>query len=435
MKLKKNNFIAKLLKKNQVRAEVYNAVNFGLYPSDFGRSVLSVVETLHHHGFQAYIVGGGVRDQILERHPKDFDVATNARPEEIKKCFNRALIIGKRFRLVHVYFNRREYIEVATFRADHQHAKHESDARTSKGGIISRDNVYGTLEEDAFRRDFTINALYYDPIRGKLLDFCAAVPDLKSKTLRLIGKPHMRFKEDPVRILRALRFANKLGFTIEAKTLRAIPQDAPMLKEISGGRLFDEYAKLMLYGQAHKNFHTLHEFKLLDYLFPLTVECLHESWFMSMIKLALENTDERFYADKTIHPGFLIAVFLYAPLLKNFKILTQSISRRQAFVQAMDETLKVQVKHTTMPNYFAQMIRDVWALQHPLELRRKQKVLEILKHPRFRAAYDFLLLRVEVGQANKALAKFWTDVQTLEEVALQKQFGVVEKNKKPIDQI
>ena len=431
MKLKKNNFIAKLLKKSVIRAKEYEAKTYGLYPSDFDRSVLSVIETLKQHGFQAYIVGGGVRDQILKLNSKDFDVATDAHPEEIKKCFSRALIIGKRFRLVHVYFNRRDYIEVATFRADHQHAQHKSDAQTKKGGIIARDNVYGTLEEDAFRRDFTVNALYYDPIRGKVFDYCDGIPDLKAKVLRLIGKPHLRFKEDPVRILRALRFANKMGFTIEEKTLRAIPEDLPMLAEISGGRLFDEYTKLMLYGQAYKNFCTLRDFKALVYLFPFTLECLEESWFIQMINLALENTDERFYQNKTIHPAFLIAVFLHAPFLRNFQTLTKSMSRKQAFQDAMDMTLKAQSKHTSMPNFFSQMVRDVWSLQHALELRRKNKVIEILRHPRFRAAYDFMLLRADVGKVNQSIAKFWTEVQTLEEATLLAQFSPPEKIKKP----
>lgn len=433
MKLKKNNFIAKLLKQSIVRAKEYNARDYGLYPSDFGKGVLSVIETLKQHGFQAYIVGGGVRDQILNLHPKDFDVATNAHPEEIKKCFQRAIIIGKRFRLVHVYVNRREYIEVATFRAGHQHAQDENDARTKKGGIIARDNVYGTIEEDAFRRDFTVNALYYDPVRGKLLDFCEGIPDIKAKILRLIGKPHVRFKEDPVRILRVLRFANKLGFNIEAKTLKAIPQDLPMLKEISGGRLFDEYTKLMLYGQAYKNFYTLYENKALEYFFPYTLECWQQNWFVEMINSALENTDERFYQNKTIHPAFLIAVFLYAPQIKSFQALGKHSSKKQAFIQAMDEVLKAQSKHTTMPNYFAQMVRDVWSLQRPLELRRKNKVLEILKHPRFRAAYDFLMLRADAGQVNKGIYQFWTDVQVLEEADLLAQFSPIEKIKKTID--
>lgn len=430
MKLKKNNFIAKLLKKSIVRAKEYEARTYGLYPSDFGRGVLSVIETLKDHKYQAYIVGGGVRDQILGLHPKDFDVATDAHPEAVKKCFQRALIIGKRFRLVHVYFNRRDYIEVATFRAGHQHAQREHDAHTKKGGIIARDNVYGTLEEDAFRRDFTINALYYDPIRGKLLDFCEGVPDLKAKVLRLIGKPHLRFKEDPVRIVRALRFANKLGFTIEEKTLRGMKQDLPMLKEISGGRLFDEYTKLMLHGQAYKNFYTLKDFSALEYFFPYTLAHLEEKWFIEMINLALENTDERFYQDKSIHPAFLIAVFLYAPFLKNFQALARNMSKKQAFVESMDQTLKAQAKYTTMPNFFSQMVRDVWSLQHALELRRKNKVVDILRHPRFRAAYDFLLLRTDAGQVSKGAEAFWTEVQTLEPEELTRRFEITEKNKK-----
>lgn len=422
-KLKKPSIWKRLLKKNGPVPQVYNARDFGLYREDFSPAVLSVIKTLQKHKHQAYVVGGGVRDQLLQLHPKDFDVATDASPEEVRKCFDRALIIGKRFRLVHVYFNRRDFIEVATFRAGHENAKHAADASTRKGGIIARDNVYGSIDEDAFRRDFTINAFYYDPHSEEILDFCGGIADMQARVLRMIGKPQLRFQEDPVRILRALRISNKMGFTIEPKMFSMIPKHVALLAHISPGRLFDEYTKLLLHGQAYKNFYTLKETNVLVYLFPQTLAHLDTSWCAKMIDHALENTDQRYYQGKTIHPGFLIAIFLYAPLLERFKSLSKSKSKKQAFVDAMDEVLKMQAKNTTMPNYFAQMVRDVWSLQRPMELKRKNKVLEILRHTRFRAAYDFMLLRAEVGQASVAHVQFWTEVQRLEPEQLQTQFG------------
>ena len=427
MKLKKNNFIARLFKKNKLRPKIYPAKSLKLKRNNFGAAVLSVVETLQAHGYQAYIVGGGVRDHLLGLTAKDYDVATNAHPEQIKKCFQRCLIIGKRFRLAHVYVNRKDYIEVATFRAGHEQAKHKDEARVKQGGIIARDNVYGTMEEDALRRDFTVNALYYDPVQDLVFDFSDGLLDLQHKTLRLLGTPEQRLTEDPVRILRGLRIAGKLNLEIEANLLATIPKYLPLLAEMSNGRLFDEYTKLFLHGAGLNNFLSLQAFKIFPYLFPQTALCLPEAWFFSMVEFALKNTDERFLLGKTIHPAFLIAVFLYAPLLLQTKKLLKSMTKKQAFVHAVDEVLKQQVKTTSMPNYFSQMVRDVWSLQRALELKRKSKILDILQHPRFRAAYDFLLLRVQAKEANANTAAFWTEIQSLDDALVLERIAALKK--------
>lgn len=401
MNLKKNSFIAKLFSKKprspKLVATIHDARELDLWPNDFHSHALDVVEILQQHKYEAYIVGGGVRDQLLNLHPKDFDVATNASPEQVKKCFQRCLIIGKRFRLAHVYFGRYDFVEVATFRKDHSFATHHSEASTRKGGIISRDNVYGSIEDDVVRRDFSVNALYYNPTTHEILDFCDGLPDLKARIIRLIGKPEERFREDPVRILRALRIGNKIACTIEPATLKAIPKFVPLLASISGGRLFDEYQKILLHGQAEKNFNSLLEFKILPILFPRLPEALKDKDAAQMILSALRNTDERYYAKKTINPAFLISVFLWHNLPRGGR----------GAAEAMTAVLKEQARVTNIPRYQGEVIEDIWHLQRHLEHHRKKKILDTLQHPRYRAAYDFLLLRSEIGEVKPSLCEWW----------------------------
>lgn len=411
MNLKKNNFIAKLFSRkpraSTLTPTVYDARELDLWPNDFHSHALQVVEALQKQKYEAYIVGGGVRDQLLNLHPKDFDVATNASPEQVKKCFQRCIIIGKRFRLAHVYFSRYEFVEVATFRKDHSFATHHSEASTRKGGIISRDNVYGSIEDDVVRRDFSVNALYYNPSTHEILDFCEGLPDLKARVLRLIGTPAERLREDPVRILRALRIGNKIGCTIESASLKAIPKFVPLLRSISGGRLFDEYQKIFLHGQAEKNFNSLVDFKILPILFPYLPETLKDKASAEMIKRALRNTDERYYAKKTINPAFLISVFLWGALFSVKQDLLKKMPPRAANQEAVTVVLKTQTQITNMPRYQVEVIEDIWYLQRQLEQRRSKKVLEIVNHPRYRAAYDFLLLRSEIGQVKSSLCEWW----------------------------
>jgi poly(A) polymerase len=406
MSSKKNNFITRLFRK-KVASHTYDAREYDLWPKDFHSHALEVVATLQKQGFEAYIVGGGVRDQLLGMHPKDFDIATNAEPAQVKKCFNRCIIIGKRFRLAHVYFGRYDFIEVATFRKDHASAKHHGDAVTKKGGLIARDNVYGTLEDDAIRRDFTLNALYYNPANHELIDFSSGMMDLEHKILRLIGKPQARLREDPVRILRAIRIANKTGCVIDETMLKAIPEHVPLLQNISGGRLFDEYQKLFLHGQAVLNFNRLAHFKIIPILFPILPTMLHDKSCAEMVDAALKNTDLRASAKKTINPAFLIAVFLWHGVQAEKKALKGRLSPSKAYRTAAESVLKAQTQVLNMPRYLSDVIYDIWALQRPLELRRPTKILETVQHPRYRAAYDFLLLRTQIGQAKPSLAAWW----------------------------
>ncbi|MCX7122616.1 MAG: polynucleotide adenylyltransferase PcnB [Gammaproteobacteria bacterium] len=386
---------------------IYDARASELWPTNFPSHVLKMIEALQRRGYQAYIVGGGIRDQLMSLHPKDFDLVTDALPEQIKKCFDRAIIIGKRFKLVHVYFDRRDYIEVATFRQDHSLAKHKSEGALRQGGIVSRDNVYGTIEDDALRRDFTVNAFYYNPGTHELMDFSNGIKDFQARILRLIGEPDARLKEDPVRILRALRISNKLDFTIDEATFKAIPQHIDLLSSIAGGRLFDEYQKILLYGQAEKNFDSLQTMNILPILFPTLVISLKVSWFSEMVRRALRNTDERYYAKKTINPAFLIGVFLWQELQACKKKLAETMSYKKAYQDAVKITLGAQNKITSMPRFMTEMIEEVWALQRQLELRREKNILGIVNHPRYRAAYDFLLLRSEVGQVKSTLCQWW----------------------------
>lgn len=407
MRLKKNNFITRLFAKEKPEAKFYNAQEFQLFPEDFDQHARDVVKTLQDNGYQAYIVGGGVRDQLLNLHPKDFDIVTNALPEQIKKLFNRALIIGRRFRLVHVYFSRYDFVEVATFRREQNFVSKQINSSVKKNGVVARNNLYGTLEEDAFRRDFTVNALYYDPTHQKITDFNEALQDVKNKVLRLIGKPAVRLREDPVRILRALRISNKISFKIDDLTLKAIPKFIPLLKDIAGGRLFDEYQKIFFHGDAVKNFKTLEEFGILPYLFPTLPVTLQNDKARAMILHALGNTDERYKADKTINPAFLISVFLWFNLQERQKELAKKHSKREAYSVAVRGILKEQTQVTNMPGYLVDFIEQVWGLQHQLERCNKNKALHYLKHPRYRAAYDFLSLRSELGEIKKSVPAWW----------------------------
>jgi poly(A) polymerase len=272
--------------------KIYPAADWGLKPSHFHSHALQVVKTLQDAGFQAFIVGGGVRDLLIGLHPKDFDVATNATPEQVKALFNHCLLIGRRFRLAHVYF-KRHIIEVATFRRDHSHASDENQAG-HRDGMIIRDNVFGSLEEDAIRRDFTVNALYYNPADNSITDFTEGIVDFHNRQIRIIGEPESRFKEDPVRILRAIRIASKLGFSLEPQTEQAISKTLSSLEQVPGARLFDEYTKLFLHGHANTNFNSLNQYQAFILLFPATEAYLNDSSFNQWLNIALDNTDERY---------------------------------------------------------------------------------------------------------------------------------------------
>lgn len=379
-------------------------------------SALKVLYRLNTAGYEAYLVGGGVRDLLLGREPKDFDVATNASPEEIRDLFRNSRMIGRRFRLVHVRFGG-EIIEVSTFRALHGEDD-DADRHLDDSGRILRDNVFGSLVEDAFRRDFTVNALYYNVADFSVVDHVNGVPDLKAGLLRLIGDPETRFREDPVRMLRAVRFAAKLGFRIEEKTATVIPELAPLLADIPPARLFEEVLKLFLGGYAVQTFEELLRYDLFRHLFPMTEEALaHEenAFPLTFVAKALENTDKRIDDGRPVTPFFLFAVLLWEPVRRRAEVLEQQgMGSIEAIRVAADEICAQQLDIVALPRRFSTPMREIWQLQPRFENRTGKRALRLLGHPKFRAAYDFMLLRAETGEADPDLAEHWTKLQEVD---------------------
>ena len=366
---------------------------------------------LHKAGYQAFLVGGCVRDAMLELHPKDFDVATNATPEEVRALFGNCRLIGRRFRLAHVRFGR-EVIEVATFRAAANH-KDDDHAHDDEGRIV-RDNVYGSIEEDVQRRDFTCNALYYNIADFSIWDYVGGVRDVERKRLVLIGDPDMRMREDPVRMLRAVRFAAKLGFTIDAAAEKAMAKDVPLLANVPSARLFDEFLKLFQSGFAEKTFELLREYGLFAQMFPVTDRALDEDpSFLRFVEAALQNTDRRFQADKSVTPMFLLGVFLWKPTceLAVIRRSEEKMSESQSLSLASYELGAEQQRRIAIPRRFTVPMREMLALQPRFSQTRGKRAIKLLEHRRFRAAYDFMLLLADVGQFDKEKADFWTRVQ------------------------
>lgn len=373
---------------------------------EISENALKVLYRLNKAGFEAYLVGGGVRDVLLGEHPKDFDVATNATPEEIVKVFRNSRLIGRRFRLVHVLFGR-DMVEVATFRSSHE------DSPQSEHGMVLRDNVYGNLEEDAIRRDFTVNALYYNIADFSIVDFVNGLEDLKHHTLRLIGDPETRYREDPVRMLRAARFAAKLDFDIEPNTREPILKLGSLLHNVSNARLWDECSKVFLTGHGYDSFMQLKELKLLDVLLPSTAKALatQPAW-QAMFARALDNTDERIAEEKGVNPAFLFAVFLWPALQDNLaKRLAKGQHPSPAMQGAANDVLDAQNTIVSIAKRFSLVIREMWSLQHRFESRTPARVEKLMAHPRFRAAYDLLCLRAETETDQAELAQWWTDYQ------------------------
>jgi len=387
-------------------------------------NALKVLYRFKEAGFHAFLVGGGVRDLMLGNKPKDFDIATNAIPEEIKRLFKNARIIGRRFKIVHIRFGR-EIIEVTTFRAHHDPQNEIADDASrrqirgldsahSSSGMILRDNVYGDIDQDALQRDFTVNALYYTLDHFRVLDFSTGMEDLDKKEIRIIGDPATRYREDPVRMLRAIRFSAKLGFSIEESTQRPFDQLGHLLNSVSRARLFDETLKLLAGGHAAVTFEKLRNFHLGPYLFAPTLEAMKQAelpWG-KLIDLALENTDKRLTMGKSVTPAFLFAAILW-PVLKLH--LTQPVSpgmnRHQHFIQAANQTFLEQLNYTAIPRRVTSVSREIWELQYRLERKNKRSIEAAFSHPRFRAAYDFLLLREQAGENLGALGQWWTDFQ------------------------
>ena len=361
-------------------------------------------EGLQKAGFEAFIVGGAVRDLLLNVKPKDFDIATNATPEEVYKVFRRSRIIGRRFRLVHVLWGN-ETIEVSTYRGHHMS---EGDAQTNDSGRIIRDNIFGSLEDDAVRRDFTANALYYNPASEEVLDFHNGVADIKANLLRMIGDPKTRYQEDPVRMLRAVRLSAKLGLKIEKSTQEPIQKLADLLQDVPPSRLFDEMLKLFLSGHAVESINALREQHLHHGLLPLLDVVLEQPLGERFVMLALKNTDNRILAGKSSNPSFLFATLLWHEVLKAWETYKNSHPPIPALHMAMNEIIDAQAKKLAIHNRFTATMKEIWGLQPRFEQRAGKRPFGILEHPRYRAAYDFLLLRCESGEIDMELGEWWT---------------------------
>lgn len=387
---------------------------------------LKVLARLRASGFQAYLVGGSVRDLLLGKRPKDFDVATDATPEQVRGIFRNSRIIGRRFQIVHVRFGS-EIIEVTTFRGSHGRPDDDDEdsnldanaSRRSDSGMLLRDNVFGTVEQDAERRDFTVNALYYTTEDFSVRDFCGGIPDLQQRLIRIIGDAETRYREDPVRMLRAVRFAAKLGFDIEPGTAEPIGRLAPMLGNVAPARLFDEILKLLMAGHGEATFQLLREFGLFEPLFPETHEALlgdnGEQW-EELLRRSLHNTDQRIAAGKPVTPAFLFAALLWPALQEELQRLRAGgMPEQPALQQAASSVIEALVRQVALPRRFSLPMREIWELQPRFVQRHPRRVQNLLEHPRFRAAYDFFLLREQAGEELDNLGDWWTEISEADE--------------------
>lgn len=369
-----------------------------------------VVRRLQEEGYEAYIVGGSVRDLLLGKIPKDYDVATDAIPEEVKTVFPRCRLIGRRFRLAHVRMGG-TLIEVATFRGPQLN---DDDDHKHQNGRILRDNVWGSLEEDAVRRDFTINALFLDPVSGDIQDFVGGYKDLSDRKLRLIGDARTRYREDPVRLLRAARFVAKLGVELSEETAKPVVEMAPLLKDIPPARLFEEVCKLFMTGHAARTLEALQRFQLTRTLFPVLAGKGKPGKAKTgpLMEVAMKNTDQRIAVEKPVTPAFLLAALLWQPVRERADVLQDNgMQEYLALGQAADEVLSKQVQRTAIPRRFSVITRQIWTMQPRFNNTHGRRAKTLMNERRFRAAYDFLLLRAEEDESLKALCEHWTEAQ------------------------
>ena len=386
------------------------AARFGVSNAGVSGGAMQVIERLQGKGYRAFIVGGAVRDLLLGFKPKDFDIATDATPEQIKPLFRRAFIIGRRFRLVHVLAGA-ETIEVSTFRA----AKDNNDTHADEHGRILSDNVFGSQADDAARRDFTVNALYYDPAAEEIWDYLGSLKDIKARQLRLIGDPETRYREDPVRMLRAVRLSSKLGLAIATKSRTPIKRLAPLLSNVPPSRLFDEMLKLLLSGHAAPTLSALRDEGLHHGLLPLLDVILEQPQGQKFIELALADTDERVRESKPVSPSFLFATLLWHDVNQAWETRKTAGERPiPALHEAMDEVLERQAEKLSIPKRFVGVMKEIWTLQPRFEQRSGQRPFRLLETERFRAAYDFLALRCKSGEMPAELAQWWLAFQNAE---------------------
>jgi len=385
--------------------------------ANISKNALKVLYRLKDAGFQAFLVGGAVRDLLLGLRPKDFDVATDADPDQVRDLFRNSRLIGRRFRLAHVRFGR-DIIEVATFRASADETDERADVELDQHGRILRDNVYGSIDEDVWRRDFTANALYYNIADFSIWDYVGGARDIEERVLRLIGDPEQRLREDPVRMLRAVRFAAKLDFTIHDEVAELMPELSALLAHVPAARLFDEFVKMFQAGHARRTFELLLDHGLFGRLFPDTRRELDGSVsarFREFIALALANTDQRVAEGKAVTPMFLLGVFLWAPVRARAAemLAERKMGEPQALGIAAGEVVARQQSLISIPKRFAIPMREMLALQPRFDRRRGKRAMSFLEHRRFRAAYDFMLLRSRIGEVDPEVAAFWTEVQEM----------------------
>ena len=386
----------------------------GLSREAISPAAAKVCTLLREGGYSAYVVGGAVRDLLLGIEPKDYDIATDARPEQVKPLFRRALIIGRRFRLVHVMLGH-ETIEVSTFRAatPETAADRQSAHMQDEHGRVLRDNVFGTQEEDARRRDFSVNALYFDPVSEEVVDFHGGLADLKKRVLRVIGDPATRFREDPVRMLRAVRLGAKLGLRLDSATREPIAEMAPLMERVPPARLFDEMLKLLLSGHASACLRQLREVGLHKGVLPLLDVILEQPLGERFVTLALAQTDERVQTDRPVSPAFLFAALLWHEVLAAWKAREKRGERPiPALEAAMDEVLDVQCEKMAITRKLTATMREVWSMQPRFEQRSGQRAYRLLESPRFRMSYDFLALRAASGEVPAELEAWWRAFQS-----------------------
>ena len=395
----------------------------GIDPKLVSSNAIRVTQTLQEAGYKAFLVGGAVRDLLLGVKPKDFDIATNATPEQVKRLFRRAFIIGRRFQIVHVMFGQ-DLLEVTTFRG----ASSEGALKDEHGRVL-RDNTFGEQHEDAIRRDFTINAMYYDPATQSVLDYHGGMADIRHKTLRIIGVPEARYREDPVRLLRVVRFAAKLGFSIDSATAAPIKIMAPLINNVPAARVFDEMLKLLMSGQALACLQQLRKEGLHHGLLPLLDVVLEQPLGEKFVRLALASTDARIQQGKPVSPGFLFAALLWHQVLEKWTAYQAAGEYPiPALHLAADDVLNTQTEKLALQRKIASDMRDIWAMQPRFERRAGKSPYKLLEHPRLRAGYDFLLLRCASGEIDGEIGEWWTafmdaDGGTREVLLTQKPVG------------
>lgn len=408
---------------------------------DVSPFALEVADTLRDAGYDAYLVGGCVRDILLGKTPKDFDVATNATPEQTKRLFRRARIIGRRFQIVHVQ-NRQEIIEVTTFRGHHDklddssknRRRGEALSKQSGKGMLVRDNVFGSMEEDAMRRDFTCNALYFDADTEEVIDFVGGVADLNKGLLKTIGDPAQRFREDPVRMLRALRFQAKLGLKLDKNSQKELISQAKLIREVSAARLFDEVIKLLLHDKSTRAFQLFRESGLFAYLFPASAAVTDQNEQLNrLLNVAMEHTEARLGIGKGVSPFYLYATLLWPAVVPAYeRLLAKKQPPARAIDLAASDILSNQVSIVSIPKRFSISMRETWHLQTQMHRRAGDRADRLMEHSRFRAAYDFILMREESGEDLQGLGAWWTDYQKAnseKRQAMLKQLGNQDKKR------